>query len=364
VQAVVARESGARPELSQIERREVASGEVRVRLAAAGVCHSDLSMVNGTVVPRYPVVLGHEASGVVTEVAADVSDVKPGDKVVLNWAPACRTCWFCAHGEPWLCEASSRVMGTPMGEFEDQQLFAALGVGAFAEETVLAGHAVVPVPDDVPLELAALLGCAVITGVGAVRNAAAVGAGESVLVLGLGGIGLAAVAGARLAGAAPIIAADVSAEKEELARAMGATDFLVNDGSLGKSVRALTDGRGADYSFECVGSGDTIRTAWQAVRRGGRCTIVGVGKRSDEIRFNAMELFHFNRILTSSIYGSGDPARDVPILAAHVRAGDLDLGKLITHRIELADAPDALERMALGREVGRSLIVFPSDSTS
>jgi S-(hydroxymethyl)glutathione dehydrogenase/alcohol dehydrogenase len=316
-------------------------------------------MVNGTVLPSYPVVLGHEASGIVTEVAADVPDVKPGDKVVLNWAPACRVCWFCEQGEPWLCEASTGVISTPIGQLEGQQLFAALGVGAFAEETVVARRAVVPLPDDVPLDLAALLGCAVITGVGAVRNTAAVGNGDSVLVLGLGGIGLAAIAGARLSGAGPIIAADVSSQKEELARAMGATDFLVNDGSLGKRVRALTDGRGADHSFECVGSAETIRAAWQAARRGGQCTIVGVGKRTDEIRFNAMELFHFNRVLRSSIYGSGDPDRDVPMLAAHVRAGSLDLGKLISHRIELADAPEALERMAQGREVGRSLIVFP-----
>ena len=342
-----------------VELRALTPTDVRVRVAGVGVCHSDLSMVNGTLSPSYPQVLGHEAAGVVTEVGADVTTVAVGDHVVLNWAVPCRACWFCTHGEPWLCSAIEGLTGTPGGLLADGTPFeACLGLGAMAEEVVCAATAVVPLPDDVPLEEAALLGCAILTGVGAAQNAGQVRPGETVLVVGLGGVGLSAVTGARLAGAARIIAVDTSATKEDLARAAGATDFLLADPTLAKQVRAMTEGRGVDAALECVGSATTIRTAWTAVRRGGTCVVVGVGPRDQQVTFNPLELFHFSRTLTSSIYGNSDPERDIPVLVDHLRAGRLDLAGTITDRIALDGVPDAFDRMRRG-EGGRSIVVFP-----
>ena len=185
----------------EVTWRPLGADDVRVRIAGVGVCHSDLSMADGTLRPSYPVVLGHEASGVVVEAGADAG-VPVGQHVVLNWAVACGTCWHCEHGEPWLCSTIEGLTGVPGGTLDDGTPFeACLGLGAMAEEVVVAANAVVPLPDDVPLAEAALLGCAILTGVGAARNAARIRPGDSVLVVGLGGIGLSAVAGARLAGA-------------------------------------------------------------------------------------------------------------------------------------------------------------------
>ncbi|HEY9524043.1 MAG TPA: Zn-dependent alcohol dehydrogenase [Thermopolyspora sp.] len=354
VKAVVVSEPGAPPRVHDVELPAVRPGDVRIRIAAAGVCHSDLSMVNGTLNPAYPLVLGHEAAGTVAETGDAVTHVRPGDQVVLNWSPACRVCWFCVGGEPWLCAGrdDTKIAGPTA---DGVALHPCLGVGGFAEEIVVPARAVVPLPDGVPLELGALLGCAVLTGIGAVRNTARVRSGESVLVIGLGGVGLSAVMGARMSGAGPIIAVDRGTGKQELALAAGATHFLPAEDGLVKRVRELTGGRGADHAFECVGSRVTIRTAWDSVRRGGQCTVVGVGGRDDTVTFNALELFHFNRTLTSSVYGSCDPDRDIPLLAEQIRLGRLDLDPLITHRIGLDGVGAAFERMAAGHGA-RSLI--------
>lgn len=346
-------------EVMDVELRALTPADVRVRVAGVGVCHSDLSMVDGTLSPSFPLVLGHEAAGVVAEVGDDVSTVEVGDHVVLNWAVPCRTCWFCTHGEPWLCSAIEGLTGTPGGRLADGTPFeACLGLGAMADEVVCPATAVVPLPDDVPLEGAALLGCAILTGVGAAQNAARVRPGETVLVVGMGGVGLSAVTGATLAGAERVIAVDTSPPKESLARAAGATDFLLADPATAKQVRAMTEGRGVDKALECVGSAVTIRTAWTAVRRGGTCVVVGLGPRDQQVTFNPLELFHFSRTLTSSIYGNSDPERDIPVLVDHLRAGRLDLAGAVTDRIALDGVPDAFERMRRG-EGGRSIVVFP-----
>ncbi|MGE0170389.1 zinc-binding dehydrogenase [Nocardioides sp.] len=322
---------------------------MRVEIRAAGVCHSDLSMVNGTIVPEFPLVLGHEASGLVAAVGSEVSDLSVGMPVVLNWAAPCRTCWFCLHSQPWLCRRVEGVVSRPSGTLADgTPLHVSLGVGAFAEEAIVHRDGVVPLPDGIGLDVGAVMGCAVLTGAGAVRNTASVRTGDHVLVVGLGGIGLSAVAAASVAGADRIIAVDVSATKEEVARAMGATDFLLYDETLARSVRALTERRGVDHAFECVGKPATIRAAWSSTRRGGQCTVVGVGRTTDEVTFSAMELYHYARTLTSSVFGSSDPERDVPVLASLVRAGRLDLSPLITHREGLADLGAAFERMKQG----------------
>lgn len=356
VKAVVAAGPDAPPQVRDIELPPVGPKDVRVRVAAAGVCHSDLSMVNGTLAPAFPLVLGHEAAGTVAEAGADVTRVRPGDHVVLNWAAACGECWFCAQDEPWLCSAAEGAVSPPSGAVLDgAELHACMGVGGFAEQLVVPERSVVPLPASAPLDLSALLGCAALTGIGAVRNTAGVREGQSVLVIGLGGIGLSAVMGARLAGAGTIIAVDRGAEKEGLARAAGATHYLEGSPKLAKEVRALTEGRGADHAFECVGKADLVRTAWQSVRRGGQCTVVGVGARDDSVSFNALELFHFNRRLTSSVYGSSVPDRDVPMLVGEIEAGRLDLSTLVTHRIGLDGVPAAFDRMRDGHGA-RSLI--------
>lgn len=363
VRAAVVLDAEGEVVVSDIDVPQEGPGEVRVRIAAAGVCHSDLSFTNGTLTPRFPVVLGHEASGTVVAVGSGVTSVAPGDRVVLNWAPACRECWFCTNGEPWLCKQVERAgVVTPRGSLADgSPLNVALGVGAFAEQVVVPQHAVVPLPDGVPLDLAALLGCAVLTGVGAVRHTARVRPGSSVAVIGMGGIGLSAVAGAKLAGASTVIGVDVSPDKEQYARSQGATDFVVPGESLPKQIRGLTEGRGADHVFECVGRAATIRSAWESTRRGGECTVVGVGRRDDLVSLSALEIFHFARTLRSSVYGSSDPERDIPALCDAVRDGSLDLAALVTHRVGLDDIPEAFDRMRRG--VGaRTVVVLDEDA--
>ena len=357
VRALVSRGRGTPLAVEDIELPEVGPGRVRVRIRAAGVCHSDLSMINGTLAPPFPLVLGHEASGVVVEVGADVTHLKPGDEAVLNWSPACRQCWHCTNGEPHLC---GKAVGParPGGTAADgTPLHVTLGLGALAEEVVVAANAVVPVPVGVPAAEAALLGCAVLTGVGAVRHTAGVRPGESVLVIGLGGVGLSVVTAARAAGATPVIAVDVTEAKRPLALAAGASDYLVSDDALPKAVRELTGGRGADHSFECVGRSATIQAAWRAARRGGHVTVVGMGALDDMVQLSALDIFHSARVLRSSYYGGSDPDRDVPGLAAAVLDGSLDLQPLITDRIDLDGAPEAFDRMVRG-EGGRSVVLF------
>ena len=367
VRAVVLTAIGEPMSVAEIELGDPGPGMVRVKLAAAGVCHSDLSLSNGTLRQPIPAVLGHEGAGTVVSVGEDVTSVAAGDAVVLNWSPSCGTCRFCTSGEPYLCLHSGDAAAAPYATYAGQPIYAGLGTAAFAEETIVGEHAVLPLPDGVPLTDAALLGCAVLTGFGAVNHAASVQPGESVVVFGLGGVGLATIQSARIAGATTIIAVDVRSEKEELALAQGATHFLLADDGTGKdgsvkdgtakTIRGLTGGFGADHAFECVGRAATIRTAWSSTRRGGATTVVGIGSAQDKVEFSALELFHFARTLRGCVYGNGDASIDLPILADHVRAGRLDLGALITDRIGLDGVPAALDQMARGAGA-RSLVVF------
>ncbi|TDC36809.1 alcohol dehydrogenase [Micromonospora sp. 15K316] len=356
MRALVARAVGEPPRVEPVELPAPAPGEVRVSVRAAGVCHSDLSMLNGTVAAPYPLALGHEAAGVVIETGADVTRVEPGEHVVLNWAPPCRRCWYCERHEPWLCERGGVPAVARGRTAAGEPLHVTLGLGALAEEVVVPETAVIPVPAELPFEAAALLGCAVLTGVGAVRRTAGVAPGESVVVIGLGGVGLSVVGAARAAGADPVLAVDVSPTKAKLALAAGATEFLLSDDSLSRAVRGRTDRRGADHAFECVGRGSTIRAAWRATRRGGTVTVVGMGAKDDVVPLSALEIFHSARTLRSSVYGSSDPDRDVPALARSVLDGSLDLAPLISDRTDLDGAAAAFDRMARG-EGARTVVV-------
>ncbi|KUJ67260.1 alcohol dehydrogenase [Streptomyces albus subsp. albus] len=349
--------------IAEIELPEPGPGQVRIRLAAAGVCHSDLSLSNGTLRQPVPAVLGHEGAGTVVAVGPGVASVSPGDPVVLNWAPSCGACHFCTLREPWLCANAGAAAEEPYATLgaDGSRLYPGLGTAVFAEETVVSERAVLPLPAGVPLTDGALLGCAVLTGYGAVHHSAQVRPGESVAVFGVGGVGLAVLQSARLAGASGIIAVDVSPAKEELARAAGATEFLVAGEDFAKEgpqrIRRLTGGHGADVAIECVGRAETIRTAWSATRRGGRTTVVGIGGKDQRVSFSALELFYFGRTLAGCVYGNSDPATDLPVIAEHVRAGRLDLGAMVTDRIGLEGIPAAFEAMTAGRG-GRTLVVF------
>ncbi|GHE79006.1 alcohol dehydrogenase [Streptomyces longispororuber] len=358
VRAAVLPAVGSPLEITEIELPDPGPGQVRVRLAAAGVCHSDLSLTNGTMRVPVPAVLGHEGAGTVTAVGEGVSRVAPGDGVVLNWAPSCGRCHACGLGEVWLCEAALTGAGAVYARRADGTgLHPGLNVAAFAEETVVAADCVLPAPDGVPLTDAALLGCAVLTGYGAVHHAARVREGETVAVFGAGGVGLAALQAARIAGAAQVVAVDVSPDKEHLARAAGATDYVVASATTARDVRARTGGHGVDVAVECVGRAVTIRTAWESTRRGGRTTVVGIGGKDQQVTFNALEIFHWGRTLAGCVYGNTHPERDVPVLAEHVRAGRLDLGLLVTDRIGLEGIPGAFANMEAGKG-GRALVVF------
>ncbi|MFJ8594526.1 Zn-dependent alcohol dehydrogenase [Streptomyces sp. NPDC093598] len=358
VRAAVLPAVGSPLEITGIELPDPGPGQVRVRLAAAGVCHSDLSLSDGTMRVPVPAVLGHEGAGTVVAVGEGVTHVAPGDGVVLNWAPSCGACHACSLGEVWLCAnalgGAADVYARTTGGTD---LHPGLNVAAFAEETVVSTSCVLPVPDGVPLTDAALLGCAVLTGYGAVHHSARVRQGETVAVFGVGGVGLAALQAARIAGASKIVAVDVSAEKEELARAAGATDYLVAADTTAREIRGLTGKQGVDVAVECAGRAVSIRTAWDSTRRGGRTTVVGIGGKDQQVTFNALEIFHWGRTLSGCVYGNSDPAQDLPVLAEHIRAGRLDLSALVTERISLDGIPAAFENMLAGKG-GRSLVVF------
>ncbi|NEA48332.1 Zn-dependent alcohol dehydrogenase [Streptomyces sp. SID10815] len=358
VRAAVLPAIGAPLEITRIELPEPGPGQVRLRLAAAGVCHSDLSLTNGTMRVPVPAVLGHEGAGTVLAVGEGVGHVAPGDHVVLNWAPACGSCHACSLGEVWLCaNALDGAANVHARTVDGVELHPGLNVAAFAEETVVAASCVLPLPEGVPLTDAALLGCAVLTGYGAIHHSAKVRPGETVAVFGAGGVGLATLQAARIAGAERIIAVDVSPAKEDLARAAGATDYVVASATTPREIRALTGKQGVDVSVECVGRAVTIRAAWESTRRGGRTTVVGIGGKEEQVTFNALEIFHWGRTLSGCVYGDCDPARDLPVLADHVRTGRLDLGALVTERIALDGIPAAFENMTAGKG-GRSLVVF------
>lgn len=358
VRAAVLPAIGAPLEITGVELPDPGPGQVRVRLAAAGVCHSDLSLSNGTMRVPVPAVLGHEGAGTVVAVGEGVTHVTPGAPVVLNWAPSCGTCHACTLGEVWLCaNALNGAADVYARTVDGTDLHPGLNVAAFAEETVVAASCVLPLPDGVPLTDAALLGCAVLTGYGAVHHSARVQPGETVAVFGVGGVGLATLQAARIAGAARIVAVDVSPEKEELARGAGATDYVLASENTPRDIRALTGKQGVDVSVECVGRAVSIRAAWESTRRGGRTTVVGIGGKDEQVTFNALEIFHWGRTLSGCVYGNCDPARDLPVLAEHVRAGRLDLGALVTERIALDGIPAAFENMLAGKG-GRALVVF------
>jgi S-(hydroxymethyl)glutathione dehydrogenase / alcohol dehydrogenase len=339
--------------------------EVRVRIAACGVCHSDLSVISGLLRSKLPCVLGHEGAGVVEEVGEGVTHVEPGDKVLLAWVTSCSRCFYCRMGKPHLCEVGEQINKTnrmPDGStrvhHDGQDLWVFSAVGAMAEEVVVPASAAVKLPPDAPLDKCALLGCAVLTGVGAVFNTAQVAPGSSVVVFGAGGVGLNAIQGSAIAGAERIIAVDAQQARLETARRLGATDTIdaTKDDPVA-AVRALTQGRGADYAIEAIGRVKTVEQAWASVRKAGTCVVIGIGSMKETVSINALMLPMLEKRLVGCWYGSANVHVEIPRLLALYRRGKLKLDELITRTYPLSAVNQAFADMTSGANA-RGVIVF------
>jgi S-(hydroxymethyl)glutathione dehydrogenase/alcohol dehydrogenase len=362
--AVVAREIGKPPAVEEIEVEAPRQGEVTIRLAACGVCHSDLSATNGTISYPLPLVLGHEGAGVVTAVGEGVSRYAVGDPVVSSFVSMCGHCHYCQTGRPQLCVQSLQALYTlPDGtvrthDSTGRALNVFCGCGVMAEFATVHGDNVVKIDKRMPLDRAALIGCGVMTGVGAVVNTARVEAGSVAVVFGCGGVGLNAIQGCAIAGAGMIVAVDTHDATLELAKRFGATHTFNVSGqeNVGKALYKLTGG-GADYAFDCVGAGKISEQAWGVLRRGGTAVIVGIASPKDQITLNAQGVALSEKTLTGSYYGSARPAQDFPRLIGLYRSGRLKLDELITRTYAIDEAPQAFADLAAGRE-GRGVIIF------
>jgi len=356
MKAAVWLRAGEASRVEEVDLSPVGRGEVMVELAAAGVCHSDLHLALGHLgTHRFPTVLGHEGAGVVTDVGTDVSSVVVGDHVAFCFLPSCGACRPCLRGHPNLCEPGSQsaFAGTMldgshrMSRSEDgSKLAQFLSIGAFSERTVVPARSVVKMPEGLAVEHMALLGCAVVTGFGAVRNAARVGPGDRVAVIGCGGVGMQVIAAAVRAGAAEVVAIDGIESKEGLARAQGATDFRSADDA----------GENYDYVFEVVGRPETIETAWRLTGPGGAVIVVGIAPAGSTASIAAID-FASQKSLIGSFYGSGDPAVEIALLAESVRKGEIDLSRTVSHHTDLAGIDEAFGRMQRG-EGARTVVEF------
>ncbi|TXH02909.1 MAG: alcohol dehydrogenase [Nevskiaceae bacterium] len=369
VRAAVLREMGlpapyAQSQPLKIETLELAPpgpGELLVRVRAAGLCHSDLSVIDASRPRVMPMVLGHEAAGDIVALGPDTAGFAVGDQVVFSFVPSCGHCAPCASGRAALCEPGARAntAGTLLSGARRwaNDTHHHLGVSAFAEMTVVSARSAVRVDRDLPAEIAALFGCAVMTGVGAVVNTAKVAAGESVAIFGLGGVGLAALLGAQASGAHPLVAIDVLPAKLELARTLGATHtVLATDADALEQIRAATGG-GAHYAFETVGSEQVLAQAYAATRRGGTTVTMGLPHPQKMFSVPAVSLVAEERTVKGSYMGSAVPSRDIPRFVALYRAGRLPVDKLLTHRLRLDEINGAFDRLKRGEAV-RQVVVF------
>jgi S-(hydroxymethyl)glutathione dehydrogenase/alcohol dehydrogenase len=320
------------------------------------VCHSDLSVINGTL-PAGRVVLGHEGTGVIEKVGSDVTGLAVGDRVIGSFIPACGVCWYCLHDQSNLCEHTYDVMFVPRVRRADgEELVSMTGLGTFAELMTVQQMSVVKVETDLPDEQLALIGCGVTTGVGAALNTAQVEPGSIVAVIGCGGVGQAVIQGARIAGAARIIAVDPVALKREAAIVNGAT-HVVDPGDVDpvQAVKELSGGRGADYAFEVIGTAATVRQAVDSTRPGGSAVMVGVPKLGTDVSIPAMTVLEEKKVL-GCVYGGASVRRDFPRLIGLIEHGKLDVGNMVTRTMHLHEVNDAISAMQNG-EVIRSVLV-------
>ena len=347
--------------IEEVDLRPPVTGEVRVQIKAAGVCHSDYHHWNSEYGSVLPLVLGHEVAGVVDAVGDGVAKVRPGDRVVLAFGHRCGECFYCLKGEPYLCTppADAPLLKCfPRIWKGSQGINSFLAVGAFSQYTVVPATNVIPLPDDVPFEVGALVGCAVATGFGVVVNAAKVQPGASVLVVGCGGVGLNVIQAAALVGAARIIAVDIRDNKLKYAEQFGATHCV--NGShedVVSRVRALTGGFGADYAFEVISQPKTIEQAFESLRKGGLAVIVGMAPPGATLTLDPLAMMRTSRAIMGTAYGNIRPATDFPRILALYQAGKLKLKELISRRFGLTEVDDAFRALG-GGEVARGLVVF------
>jgi len=360
MKAAVMREAHQPLVIEDVQIDEPGPREILIKTAACGVCHSDLHFVEGLYPTKTPIVLGHEAAGVVEKVGSLVDYVQPGDHVITCLSAFCGTCEYCITGHLSLCTkvGLERNKGeTPRLGTAAEPIHQFANLSAFAEKMLVHENAVVKIDKDMPLDRAALIGCGVTTGVGAVQNTARIRAGEMVAVIGCGGIGLSAVNGAYIAGASRIIAVDLSATKLNIAKEFGATD-VVNpaDGDVAKQVRALTGGEGVHHAFEAIGLKQTAEDAFRMIRPGGTATIIGMVPVGTKVELHGPEFLREKKMQGSNM-GSNHFRVDMPRYIEFYRQGRLKLDEMVSQRISLADVNDAFVEMKRG-DIARSVIVF------
>lgn len=353
-------------EVREIEVEAPRAGEVKVRMGASGVCHSDLSMQNGTMMAMAPIVLGHEGAGVVEEVGEGVTTVEPGDHVVISWVPQCGECFFCKKDQGYLCEQANASLasgglldGTTRMTLDGKPLYQMAAAGTFSEVTIVPEIGCVKIPADLDLKVAALIGCGVLTGVGAAMNTATIRKGDTVAVVGCGGVGLNVIQGARIAGADEIIAVDLSETKLAMAKQFGATTTVnAGQGDPVSQVMGLTGQRGADVAFEVIGLQETINQAITMARRGGQAILVGVPRMDVMVTLPAFfGLVLAEKTVKGCWYGSSNVQKDVPKLIELYKKGELKLDELISREIDVDGVNEAFEAMKTG-EVARSVITY------
>jgi len=359
IRAAILPQTGMPLEVSDLELAAPGPGEVLVRLSASGVCHSDLNAADGTSATRCPAVLGHEGAGVV-EAAGSGVRIKPGTRVALSWMPACGECDECIRGHAHLCQVAWAAMGhgglldgTPRLSHHGTPVYHYSFLSTFATLAVVPERSCVPIPDGVPFEVAALVGCAVATGVGAVWLTAGVRPGDRVAVFGCGGVGLSAVLGALAVGATPVLAVDVSEEKLQMAARVGATQTVAWAGTpeaTAEAVVAATSG-GVDYAIEATGRPDAMLAAFLSTRPRGAAVLIGIGRADAVLTLPAIQIPRAERRILGSAYGSVKPQRDFPTILNLYQQGRLPLDRLITHRLPLSAAQDALDLVRTGRAV-------------
>ncbi|MFJ9865911.1 S-(hydroxymethyl)mycothiol dehydrogenase [Streptomyces sp. NPDC101165] len=357
VRAVVARKKGAPVTVETVRVPDPGPGEALVKVQACGVCHTDLHYREGGIGDEFPFLLGHEAAGVVEAVGEDVTDVAPGDFVVLNWRAVCGTCRSCRRGRPWYCFATHNATQS-MTLSDGTELSPALGIGAFAEKTLVAAGQCTKVDATASAVVAGLLGCGVMAGFGAAVHTGGVGRGDSIAVIGCGGVGMAAIAGAKVAGASRIIAVDVDERKLKWAEEFGATDTVDSTKTDAvEAVRALTGGFGADVVVDAVGRPETYRQAFYARDLAGTAVLVGVPTPELTVELPLLDVFGRGGALKSSWYGDCLPSRDFPALIDLYLQGRFDLKGFVTETIALDEVESAFDRMHRG-EVLRSVVVL------
>lgn len=357
MRAAVVFDAGAGFVVTDVQRRAPREHEVVVRVRASGLCQTDLSLASGEFGQSFPVVLGHEGAGEVIEVGSAQTGWSVGDRVLANWVPSCGRCYACERGQPYICRTRARSAdrtGSDDLTVDGRPVVVGLGVASFAEEMLLPSSALLPLADDIPFTTAALLGCAVPTGMGAALRAGGATPGDTVVVTGCGPIGLSAILGAKVAGARVIVGVDPSASRRAAAERLGATVALAPE-ELASELPPGVDPGGFDLAIDSVAHPGTIRASWDRARRGGRVVIVGAG-RDAAVTFSAQELFHDEKTLRGSYFGSGDQRREVPAMTDLWRAGLLDVDGLVDAVVPLDEIGDVAARQARG-EIVRAVLV-------